>query len=99
MAQHNLGTVVGFEFLRVVTKRRFWVAALAIPIVLAAVFTLVFASNSSTDQSAKAQKNAQLAFTYTDNSGLVTEAVAAAYGGRKAANGDQAVVDVKNGTA
>jgi ABC-2 type transport system permease protein len=98
VAQHNLGTVVGFEFLRVVTKRRFWVAALAIPIVLAAVFTLVFASNSSTDQSAKAQKNAQFQFTYTDDSGLVTDAVAAAYGGTKAANGDQAVVDVKNGT-
>ena len=99
MAQHNLGTVVGFEFLRVVTKRRFWAAALAIPLVLVAVFTLVFASNSSTDQSAKAQKNAQLAFTYTDESGLVTDAVAAAFGGTKAADGAQAVVDVKNGTA
>lgn len=98
MAQHNLGTVVGFEFLRVVTKRRFWAAALAIPLVLVAVFVLVFASSSRTDESAKAQKNAQLEFTYTDASGLVTDAVAATFGGTKAANGDQAVAAVKKGT-
>ncbi|PVU82622.1 sodium transporter [Cellulomonas sp. WB94] len=98
MAQHNLGTVVGFEFLRVVTKRRFWVAALAIPLVLVAVFSLVFISSSSTDNASQEQKNAQLDFTYTDDSGLVTDVVAAAFGGTKAANGDEALVDVKNGT-
>jgi len=98
VAQHNLGTVVGFEFLRVVTKKRFWFAALAVPIALAAVFALVFISNSSTDQTAKAQKNAQFTFTYTDESGLVTTAVAATFGGTSAADGDQAVADVKNGT-
>jgi ABC-2 type transport system permease protein len=98
VAQHNLSTVIGFEFLRVVTKKRFWVAALAIPLAIAAVFALVFISNASTDQTAKAQKNAQFVFTYTDDSGLVTEAVAAMYGGTKAPNGDQAVIDVKNGT-
>src|SRR5665647_603494 len=98
VAQHNLGTVVGFEFLRVVTKKRFWFAALAVPIALAAVFALVFISNSSTDQTAKAQKNAQFTFTYTDESGLVTPAVAATFGGTSAADGDQAVADVKNGT-
>jgi ABC-2 type transport system permease protein len=96
--QHNLGTVVGFEFLRVVTKRRFWVAALAIPVVLAAVFSLVFISSSSTDNASQAQKKAQLQFTYTDDSGLVTDAVAAAFGGTKATDGDKAVADVKNGT-
>ncbi|HEY3437451.1 MAG TPA: ABC transporter permease, partial [Actinotalea sp.] len=98
MAQHNLGTVVGFEFFRVVTKRRFWVAALAIPLAVAAVFTLVIVSNSTTDQTAQAQKNAQFAFTYTDESGLVTQAVAAAYGGTRATDGGRAVADVKNGT-
>ncbi|MEO7124398.1 MAG: ABC transporter permease [Lacisediminihabitans sp.] len=98
MAQHNLGTVVGFEFLRVVTKRRFWVAALAIPIVLAAVFALVFISSSSSDSTAQAQKNAQFTFTYTDGSGLITSAVAAQFGGTKAADGDQALADVKSGT-
>ena len=98
MKQHNLGTVVGFEFLRVVTKRRFWVAALAIPVVLAAVFSLVFISSSSTDNASQAQKRAQFTVTYTDGSGLVTAAVAAQFGGMKATDGDKAVADVKSGT-
>lgn len=98
MKQHNLGTVVGFEFFRVVTKRRFWVAALAIPVVLAAVFSLVFISSSSTDNASQAQKRAQFTFTYTDGSGLVTAAVAAQFGGMKATDGDKAVADVKSGT-
>lgn len=98
MKQHNLGTVVGFEFLRVVTKRRFWVAALAIPVVLAAVFSLVFISSSSTDNASQAQKRAQFTFAYTDGSGLVTAAVAAQFGGMKATDGDKAVADVKSGT-
>lgn len=98
MAQHNLGTVVGFEFLRVVTKRRFWIAALAVPLALAVLFGLVFISNQTTDQTAQAQKNAQFTFAYTDDSGLVTDAVAATFGGTKATSGAQAIADVKNGT-
>ena len=40
MSQHNLRTVVAFEFLRVVTKRRFWVASLAVPLAVALLFTV-----------------------------------------------------------
>ncbi len=98
MSQHNLRTVVGFEFLRVVTKRRFWIASLAAPVAIALLFAVIFLSNQSTDQTSQAQKDAQFAFTYTDASGLVTDAVAAEFGGTKAVNGDQAITDVKAGT-
>lgn len=98
MAQHNLTTVIGFEFLRVVKKRRFWLGALAVPVGIAVLFALIFISNQSTDQTAKNQKNAQFEFTYTDESGLVTDAIGTTFGGKKAADGDQAIADVKNGT-
>ena len=97
MAQHNLGTVVGFEFTRTIKKRRFWIATLAIPMVLAIVFLLVYTSNSSTDATATAQKNAKLAFTYTDASGMVSPQAAAALGGRPAEDPATAVEDVKDG--
>ena len=97
MAQHNLRTVIAFEFLRVVTKRRFWVASLAAPLAIALLFTVILLSNESTAQTSQAQQNAQFSFTYTDASGLVTDAVAAAFGGALAANGDQAILDVKGG--
>jgi len=98
MAQHNLRTVVAFEFLRVVTKRRFWVASLAVPLAVALLFMVVLLSNQNTDQTSQAQKNAQFSFTYTDASGLVTDAVAAEFGGTKASSGAQAIADVKAGT-
>jgi len=97
MAQHNLRTVIDFEFRRVVTKRRFWVAALAAPLAIALLFAVIFLSNQTTDQTSQAQKNAQLSFTYTDASGLVTDAVAAEFGGTKASNAAQAILDVKAG--
>ena len=34
MARHNLGTVVRFEFIRTIAKRRFWVATLFVPVLL-----------------------------------------------------------------
>lgn len=98
MAQHNLRTVVSFEFLRVVTKRRFWVAALAAPLAIALLFTVIFLSNQTTDQTSEAQKNAQFSFIYTDASGLVTDEVAAEFGGKKASDAAQAILDVKAGS-
>ena len=47
MASHNLKTVIGFEFFRVLKKKRFWVTTLAIPAALAVVFGLVFISGQS----------------------------------------------------
>jgi ABC-2 type transport system permease protein len=98
MSRHNLSTVIGFEFFRTVKKRRFWITTLAIPAALAIVFALVIISNQSTSTTAAAQKNARFSFTYTDQSGLVTDAVATAYGGTKTADSARAIADVKAGT-
>jgi ABC-2 type transport system permease protein len=96
-ARHNLRTVVDFEFTRTMKKRGFWIATLAIPVVMAIVFALIYLSNSSTAASADAQKTAAVSFTYTDASGLITAEVAAAMGGREAADPAQALQDVKKG--
>src|SRR5665811_2015287 len=98
MSRHNLSTVIGFEFFRTVKKRRFWIATLAIPVALVIVFALVILSNQSTSTTAKAQKNAHLSFTYTDDSGLVTDNLAATYGGTKTTDGARAIAEVKTGT-
>lgn len=96
-AQHNLGTVIGFEFTRTVKKRRFWIATLAIPVVMAIAFLLIYVSNTSTHASADAQKSATVSFTYTDDSGLIPAGIAAAMGGRETSNPDRALQDVKAG--
>ncbi|WP_337589202.1 ABC transporter permease [Arthrobacter alpinus] len=98
MARHNLGTVVQFEFIRTVKKQRFWIATLAIPVLLGIVFALVFASNSSTQQRSDEQKNQTLAFSYSDASGLIDPALAKAMGGTVEKDPGTAVERVRAGT-
>src|SRR5665647_3003125 len=99
MSQHNLKTVVGFEFLRTVTKKRFWLATLAIPVAVVIAFALIVISNETTSTTASSQKNAQLTFTFSDDSGLVTDAVATGFGGTRTTDPDRAIADVKSGAA
>lgn len=97
MARHNLGTVVHFEFARTIKKRRFWIATLAIPVLLGIVFGLVFASSSSTQSRSAGQKNQKLAFSYTDASTLIDPAIAKAMGGEAETEPGSAVERVKDG--
>ncbi|MDO5752589.1 ABC transporter permease [Arthrobacter sp.] len=97
MARHNLGTVVQFEFTRTVKKRRFWIATLAIPVLLAIVFVLVFVSTSSAQDRTEQQKNQSLDFSYSDASQLIDPAIATAMGGRIETSPGTAVERVKEG--
>lgn len=97
--QHNLGTVIGFEFTRTIKKKGFVIATLAIPAILILVFVLVYASQNSTRQSESAQRNAKLAFTYSDASGIIPAAGAKAAGGTLTDDPAAAVEAVKNGSS
>ncbi|NSX37177.1 ABC transporter permease [Pseudarthrobacter oxydans] len=98
-SQHNLGTVVGFEFTRTIKKKGFAIATLSIPVLLVLLFVLIYASNSSTEASADAQKNASLSFTYTDASGIIPAGMAQAAGGKTATDPDAAIAAVKDGSS
>lgn len=97
MAQHNLGTVVSFEFVRTVTKLRFWIGTLSVPLIMAVVFGLIFISNSATESAADAQENAEYSISYTDASGLITPEQAAAFGATPAASSQEGVSAVQTG--
>jgi ABC-2 type transport system permease protein len=97
MARHNLSTVVSFEVTRTLTKRRFWIATLIVPVIIGIVIGLVTLSNSSTDASVSSQKSAKFTFSYTDASGLVNPAIVKAIGGTKAADPAAAIAAVKSG--
>ena len=86
MARHNLSTVIGFEFRRTITKRRFWAITLIVPILVFGLGGLIIASNVSTANTADQQKNARFEFCYTDASGLVDPAIAKQYGGTEIAS-------------
>jgi len=98
VASHNLKTVIGFEFSRVIKKRRFWVTTLAIPVAVGVVFALVFLSNQSTNSTTDAQKNERVTFQFTDASGLVTDAGAGTFGGARTTDDAAAIAAVRAGT-
>ncbi|MCO4273839.1 ABC transporter permease [Pseudarthrobacter sp. HLT3-5] len=98
MAQHNLGTVVSFEFLRTISKKRFWAGTLAVPVIMAVIFILIYISNSSTASAADAQENAQFSISYTDASGLITPEQAELFKATQAASPEQGVEAVRAGS-
>ena len=95
---HNLGTVLSFEFIRTVTKRRFWIGTLSVPLIIAVVFGLIFLSNTTTDTAAEAQKSAQFSISYTDASGLITAGDAALFGATTVDSPDAGIQAVQSGT-
>ncbi len=97
MRYHNLRTVVGFEVHRTITKRRFWIATMIVPLALAIVFGLLYLSSTATTSSIAAQKTATFSFAYSDASGVVSEPVVKGLGGVKFDNVATGVARVRAG--
>src|SRR5450759_2382088 len=97
MARYNLGTVISFEVTRTLTKRRFWIATLIVPVFLGVVIGLVVSANTRTASQADLQRNASFTFTYSDASGYVNPAVVSALGGREVTDQPRAIEEVRLG--
>ena len=97
MGRHNLKTVVMFELVRTLRKRGFWIATLAVPVVIGVIFALSFISGTSISDSEDAQAEAEIAFSYTDASGFITPEAAAAFGGQPVSDPQAAVEQVRAG--
>jgi ABC-2 type transport system permease protein len=100
MARHNLGTVVSFEVGRTLSKKRFWLTALLVPVATTIVVVLIALSNASVGEvpgGADGADASTLSFTYSDASGYVDPATATAMGGTVATDDAAAIAAVKAG--
>ncbi|HEY1531111.1 MAG TPA: ABC transporter permease [Galbitalea sp.] len=88
---------MSFEIVRTLTKKRFWIATLIVPVALGVVGGLVALSSNATDNSVNSQKSAKFSFSYIDASGDVDPAIVTSIGGTKASSASQAIADVKAG--
>ena len=68
---HNLSTVWKFEVVRTLKKKSFWITALSFPLVIAAIFAIVYFSNKTTDDIASNLKNQNFSIAITDNTSLI----------------------------
>ncbi|HUX05469.1 MAG TPA: ABC transporter permease [Acidimicrobiales bacterium] len=97
MTHHNLHTVVNFEVRRTITKRRFWIATLIVPLIIAVILTLAMVSSRATQKSITAQQHATFTFAYRDASGLVRASIIDKLGGVQAPSVSRGIAEVKSG--
>lgn len=70
---HNLKTVYWFEVIRTLKKKSFWIMAIAFPLMMGAVFGVIFLSNQATNDVAEKMKDATFSMAITDDSGVINK--------------------------
>jgi ABC-2 type transport system permease protein len=91
-------TVIRFEFLRTIKKPTFWIGTLALPVLVVVVGLLVGIGNAAGGTSAATSAAAsKVPFEYVDDSGLVSQSVAAKWGGTPASDAAAAAAQVRSG--
>ena len=94
---HNLSTVVRFEIVRMLKKKSFWIMAFGFPIMMAAIFGIIFFSNSVTDDAAKKLESEKYSLAVTDESKLVNPAMLSALEAKTFENKQQGIDAVTSG--
>lgn len=95
---HNLSTVFKFEVIRTIKKKSFWLMALSFPVIIAAVFAVIFFSGQATTEISDKMKDEKFSILITDESKLISPALAEAYGAKYTTDKTAAINSVKNGS-
>src|SRR3989339_1202679 len=75
MFMHNLRTVMVFEFVRTVKKKTFWLSVLAVPVVVALVFTIIYFSSKSASENQEKTKAEEFSVAVLDESGFIEKSI------------------------
>ncbi len=94
---HNLSTVITFEVIRVLKKKSFWAMVFGFPIMIGAVFGIVFLSNNATRDAADKLKEQPFSIAITDDSHLLSPQITSAFHAKMVTK-EAGVAAVKNGT-
>ena len=94
---HNLGTVFKFETIRVLKKPTFWLMALGFPLMFAALYGIMFWSQSTTMQAAKELEKQEFSLAVTDDSKLVRPELLMVAKTKTVESKEAGINDVKNG--
>ena len=94
---HNLSTVITFEVIRVLKKKSFWAMVFGFPIMIGAVFGIVFLSNKATQDAADKLKEQPFSIAITDDSRLLNSQITSAFHAKMTTK-ETGIAAVKNGT-
>ena len=96
---HNLGTVFSFEVIRSLKKKSFWIMAIAFPVLISAIYAIVYFSNVSTQQAVEDTVNQKFSFIIKDDSGLINQTMLDQLGGSITSDKEQSISSVNSGEA
>lgn len=72
---YNLRTVFSFEVIRTLKKKSFWIAAVSFPVIMAAVFAIIFFSGQASEKASLEASQQSFSIAITDTSGKVSPGV------------------------
>jgi ABC-2 type transport system permease protein len=94
---HNQGNVFRFEVTRTLKKKSFWITALSFPVIILAVFAVIFFSNQASDKAAEDIKKQSFSLAVTDDSKLVSPDLLKAVKASVVTDKQAAIGDVESG--
>ncbi len=94
---HNLSTVIRFEISRTLKKKSFWFMAFGFPILIGAIFGIIYISNKSTNDAAEKLGKQSFSLEITDNSRLIRPELVTAIKARAVTDKAKAIEDVRQG--
>jgi ABC-2 type transport system permease protein len=94
---HNLGTVFRFEIIRTLKKKSFWIMSLAFPIIIAAVFAIIFFSNQATSKAAATTQKQHFSLAVTDESHIITPSLLSEIHAQTVSSKQDGINEVKSG--
>jgi len=94
---HNLSTVIRFEIVRTLKKKSYWVMALGFPVMMMAIFSIIYFSNQSTNKAAEELQNQSFSIEITDETHLIKPSILSALKAKTIDNKQQGINDVESG--
>ena len=94
---HNLSTVIRFEIVRTLKKKSYWIMALGFPVMMMAIFAIIYFSNQSTNKAAEELQNQSFSIEVTDQTHLIKPSILAALKAKTITDKQQGIADVTSG--
>ena len=94
---HNLSTVIRFEIVRTLKKKSYWIMALGFPVIMSAIFAIIYFSNQSTNEASKNLEKQSFSIEVTDETHLVKPAILDAIKAKTITDKQQGIKDVESG--
>lgn len=94
---YNLSTVFWFEVVRTLKKKTFWLVSLSFPLMIAAVFGIIYFSNQATSDAFEQAAKQRFTMAVYDPAGQINADLLKGYGATVVDNNNEGVEQVESG--